>query len=274
MKVIEQFLESKTGDDSKCEDGIFVSDDFLAVIDGSSGQTKKIYNGKTTAQIAKDLILQTLPNLSKEIKAHDAIVACDSAIRQWYRDNDLYDYMKKYPVERCCATLIVYSNFHRELWMVGDCQALVDQSHITYPIFIEYLYTNIRAFYLETELKKGKTEKELRENDTGRAFIQPLITEQALLQNTDSHYGFYMLDGFFQKTFPIKIVDVGSNTKQLILASDGYPELHPTLETSENALAHIVKNDPLGFRLIKSVRAVRENGNAFDDRAYLRVELT
>ena len=45
MKVIEQFIRSKTGDDSTGEDGIFINDDFLTVIDGSSNQVKATYNG-------------------------------------------------------------------------------------------------------------------------------------------------------------------------------------------------------------------------------------
>src|SRR5258708_35363561 len=125
MKVIEQFIASRTGDMSTCEDGLFISDDFCVVVDGSRNQLNRMYQGKTTAQIARDSILTTFPTLQKTIAALEAILALDSAIATWYQDNNLSELMQNNPAERCSASLIIYSKHHHQLWMVGDCQAFV-----------------------------------------------------------------------------------------------------------------------------------------------------
>ena len=38
MKVLEQFIESKTGNQSLCEDSIFLNESFAAVIDGATSK--------------------------------------------------------------------------------------------------------------------------------------------------------------------------------------------------------------------------------------------
>lgn len=70
----------------------------------------------------------------------------------------------------------------------------------------------------------------------------------------------------------------------IILASDGYPELKSTLEESEQALHKILEEDPLLFRQFKSTKgkivkppsfgdhsSKKTGATSFDDRTYVRI---
>jgi glycerophosphoryl diester phosphodiesterase len=59
----------------------------------------------------------------------------------------------------------------------------------------------------------------------------------------------------------------------VVLASDGYPFLEPTLEASEHRLEWQRKNDPLNIGEFKATKAFSIGNNSFDDRAYIRFKV-
>lgn len=274
MKIVEQFIQSKTGDLSVCEDGIFVGKNYVAVIDGATSATKQKYDGRTTAQVAKDVLLGALEDLPVDIQALDGVMQLDDAITDWYRENNIYDSMRDNPSERCFASAVIFNGKQRQLWMVGECHALADGKHITNNKYMDQLFAGVRAFILEAELLKGKTVEELIENDIGRAYILPLLVEQTLFQNSeDKTFGFGSFDGFYNRARGVKTVDMSPNTEYVVLASDGYPELYPTLTQSEDALQRLLRTDPLCFRQNKQVRAFPKGAASFDDRSYVRIKI-
>ena len=56
----------------------------------------------------------------------------------------------------------------------------------------------------------------------------------------------------------------------IVLASDGYPFLKPTLSESEEALEEQRRRDPLNITTFKATKAFRRGMNSFDDRSYIR----
>ena len=68
-------------------------------------------------------------------------------------------------------------------------------------------------------------------------------------------------------------MNIPPETQVVVLASDGYPYLLPSLLETENALASVIKEDPLCFRRFKSVKGVGPGNISFDDRAYLKFSL-
>ena len=56
-----------------------------------------------------------------------------------------------------------------------------------------------------------------------------------------------------------------------VLASDGYPFLHPTLKESEAALARQLADDPQNISSFVATKGLVEGNNSFDDRAYIRL---
>ena len=57
----------------------------------------------------------------------------------------------------------------------------------------------------------------------------------------------------------------------VVLASDGYPRILPTLAASEEALAGLLAADPLCIGPLCGTKGVRPGNVSFDDRAYVRL---
>lgn len=157
--------------------------------------------------------------------------------------------------------------------MIGDCQCLVANEKHTNPKRIDRLLSEVRAFYLFSELRSGKTINDLLELDPGRSFILPLLERQALFQNADAPYGYSVFDGFPVALKDVKQIQVSRDATHLVLASDGYPDLASSLEESEKRLQEAIARDPLCMTLNKSTKGMGRNSSSFDDRAYLKIRL-
>ncbi len=97
--------------------------------------------------------------------------------------------------------------------------------------------------FLEAEIAKGKTLEELLQNDTGRAFILPLLERQMLFQNNPAarQYWFSIIDGFEVSDEGIYVQSLPIDIQTIVLASDGYPYLKETLEASEQCLQEVLE---------------------------------
>ena len=58
MEIIEKSIIGKSTDQSLCEDGLFISEDFIAVIDGVTAKSPGLFNGKTGGRAAMESILK------------------------------------------------------------------------------------------------------------------------------------------------------------------------------------------------------------------------
>eukprot|EP00978_Attheya_sp_CCMP212_P011107 scaffold27157_cov59-Attheya_sp.AAC.1 len=87
-------------------------------------------------------------------------------------------------------------------------------------------------------------------------------------------YRYWVLDGF-----PINLDEgmlvhsVPSNAKEVILATDGYPDIFETLQETEAHWNTIINQDPLMIRQYPSTKGVQPGAESFDDRTYLRIAL-
>jgi hypothetical protein len=61
--------------------------------------------------------------------------------------------------------------------------------------------------------------------------------------------------------------------EDLVLASDGYPEILPTLAETEARLAELLAEDPSCVGVLRGTKGVMAGQISFDDRAYLRLRL-
>ena len=69
---------------------------------------------------------------------------------------------------------------------------------------------------------------------------------------------------FQEQTKPV------SSPNEVVLASDGYPFLKPTLSASEAALAEQIANDPQNIHSFIATKGIVEGNKSFDDRTYIR----
>lgn len=273
--IEEQSLVAKTGTTESNEDLIHISPSFVAVIDGTTSKTTRLWDGKTGGQVCAQLIDRVLAQLPGEATAEEAVGAITATIKDFYETQGVLEIVQADPSQRVTAALVVASFQRKEIWFVGDCQCMLDNRLILNTKPVDTITAEARAMFLETELQRGVTIEDLRQNDAGRAFILPLLKQQQLFQNNPAAgpYWYPIIDGFPVPDGGIRIEPIPQTTQIIILASDGYPVLKDTLAASEEELQRILESDPLLFRSYKATKGVQEGYVSYDDRAYIKLRL-
>lgn len=273
--VEECFLKGKKSPSSN-EDGIIITSDFAAIIDGATAKSNFEMNGKKTGRLAMELALEAIRKFPKDIDAKEAITHITNEIYNFYVEHHLLDELKAQPGKRFTANGVIYSYARNEVWQVGDCQCIIGNLYSSNEKEIDGIMANARSAFNEVALANGMaTMQSLAEHDLGRDFIAPFLSQQAILQNNpdkNQRYAFPVFDGFPVNMEQVNIFPVGK-VKEIILSSDGYPRLFSTLKESECYLMNILKNDPLCMRQYKSTKGIKNGNCSFDDRAYLRISL-
>ena len=98
----------------------------------------------------------------------------------------------------------------------------------------------------------------------------PLIEKQLWFENRPGMFGYPVLNGLNFAEEMIKVWSVPDGV-EVVLASDGYPELCGTLAESEKRLKEILAEDPLCIGRNAGTKGVMEGLESFDDRTYARV---
>ena len=274
MKIIEQFIEGKTGTLSACEDAIFVSDDFAAVIDGATSKSARKYNNEFPGRACAQLIINALEDLPRKSSSGQAVAYLSGAILSLYKRLKLVSHLARLPLGRASACIAIYSKYRNEIWMVGDCQCLVDKTRYTNRKTIDDLLANVRSLYIQAELAAGRSYSAIQASDPGRKYILPLLKRQMCFQNSTqkSDFVYGVLDGFMVPEQEIRVIKL-SSPRTIVLASDGYPKVFASLARSESYLAKVLKKDPLCYLEYKSTKGLKKGDSSFDDRAYLKIRV-
>ena len=255
----------------KSEDGIVVTSDFIAVIDGSTSKTKRRHcplmsNGRYTMLLISRFIRKMPANTS----CHEFCMGVTKTIRKHYWLRFPVNRMKQHPEERLCASTIIYSRLRREVWMVGDCQCLIGGEYFDNPKPYELSLAEMRVKKVKELLAQGVTQHELLQaHDPAREVMIPTMLE--VMQNQNVTYA--VIDGFKIPENKVKVIPLDFHKWEIVFASDGYPKLSNTLEESEKLLDFQRKTDPLNIGEFKATKAFVEGNNSFDDRSYIRFEV-
>ena len=287
MKIIESSIIGKKSPEA-CEDGMVVTDDFIAVIDGSTSKTPKhlnpdMKNGRYAMMLISEYIRE-------ELKADASVDDFCQGVTVYiynkvYEKLGVEERLKEHPEERLTASAILYSRTRNEVWMVGDCQAIIDGK----------LYENGKPYEQEIARKRVELIEQGLSPAEARKQIEPLLIE-AMLSGQNQTYP--VIDGFPIYREGVKVVSVSDScsvqdsvpasdsvpcsdsvsasgtffvsSSEIVLASDGYPFLEPTLAASEAALAEQIANDPQNIRSFIATKGIVEGNKSFDDRTYIR----
>ncbi len=287
MKIIESSIIGKKSPEA-CEDGMVVTDDFIAVIDGSTSKTPKhlnpdMKNGRYAMMLISEYIRE-------ELKADASVDEFCQGVTAYiynkvYEKLGVEERLKKHPEERLTASAILYSRIRNEVWMVGDCQAIIAGK----------LYENGKPYEEKIARKRVELIEQGLSPAEARKQIEPLLIE-AMLSGQNQTYT--VIDGFPIYREGVKVVSVSdsssvqdsvpasdsvpcsdsasasgtipSSSSEIVLASDGYPFLKPTLAASEAALAEQIANDPQNIHSFIATKGIVEGNKSFDDRTYIR----
>lgn len=287
MKIIESCIIGKKSQEA-CEDGMVVTDDFIAVIDGSTSKTPKhlnpdMKNGRYAMMLISEYIRE---ELKVDASVDDFCQGVTAYIyNKVYEKLGVEERLKEHPEERLTASAILYSRTRNEVWMVGDCQAIIDGK----------LYENGKPYEQEIARKRVELIEQGLSPAEARKQIEPLLIK-AMLSGQNQTYT--VIDGFPIYREGVKVVSVSvsssvqdsvpasdsvpcsdsasasdtipSSSSEIVLASDGYPFLKPTLAASEVALAEQIANDPQNIRFFIATKGIVEGNKSFDDRTYIR----
>lgn len=275
MEIIEQHREGKKGGTDKCEDEFVVTDGFACVIDGVSSKANRLWEGQTSGLRAATIVKEAVLYLPHEADLDTAIEHLTNSVLTYYREKGVEQDLRSNPVYRLAATIALYSLYRNEIWLVGDCQCIVDGKSYTNPLLIDEVMAGARAAYLHMELKKGRTIEDLLVNDVGRDYIMPLMANQWVFQNSldNNPYTYSVIDGFQVPRSRIKTVKVPNDAEYIVLASDGYPFLRPTLSESEELLREVLTEDKLCINKYKALTGLTDGKISYDDRAYIKLAL-
>ena len=266
MQIIEQALVPKNPK-KKSEDGIVVTADFIAVIDGSTSKTRLRHSMlRSNGRYAMQLISRYIRRMPKTIRCDEFLRGVTAYIRKHYRQSMLTR-LAQHPEDRLTASVILFSRVSREIWLVGDCQCLVGGTYYDNPKPAEAELAAMRAEEVRRQLAGGKTVDDLLRHDTARPVIIPRMLETMRQQNID----YSVVDGFPIDRRHIRIITLDFQPWDIVMASDGYPFLCATLDESERRLRQQRDSDPLNIGpLFQATKAFHPDFNSFDDRSYIR----
>lgn len=293
MKIIESSIIGKKSSEA-CEDGMVVTDDFIAVIDGSTSKTPKhlnpdVKNGRYAMMLISEYIRE---ELKTDASVDDFCQGVTAYIyNKVYEKLGVEERLKEHPEERLTASAILYSRTRNEVWMVGDCQAIIAGK----------LYENGKPYEEKIARKRVELIEQGLSPAEARKQIEPLLIK-AMLSGQNQTYT--VIDGFPIYREGVKVVSVSdsssvqgsvsssdscsvqdpvscsgsasasdtipSSSSEIVLASDGYPFLEPTLAASEAALAEQIANDPQNIHSFIATKGIVEGNKSFDDRTYIR----
>lgn len=276
MKVIEKFIKGKFDKEELCEDGISVTEDFIAVIDGVSSQSQFKYNNKKLGKIICDILLEAIPKLDKDFDCYQSIDFLNDYILKFYKEHGIFERISDDAANQPSASVIIYSKYYNQIWLIGDCLALYGNTILENRLEVDELYTKIRTMTIEYLLATGYTEEQLLEEDIARNFVQNLTKRQPYIRNKiyNSEYDYAVIDGFNKPDERlIKCIDLPKGIKEIVFISDGYRKPFDTLKKTEEYLKYIKEVDPLCYKDFAYIRGFYKNQESYDDRAYVRFEI-
>lgn len=110
MRIIEQHCQGKRTDQSLNEDGLIITDDFAAVVDGATSKSVRHLWQPSGGVMAKDLALEVIAGLPADADMRQTQQAIDGRFRQAHSEHgaDTAVFTDE-PVERLQANAVVYS---------------------------------------------------------------------------------------------------------------------------------------------------------------------
>lgn len=280
-RQIENFVQGKLNQPEKCEDILFTSSDYVAVIDGSSIKSRH-FGDKTSGRYIAELIAEALKDLPPNLTMEAATLIINKYIRQKLGYPDSAAVMTAGP--RPAASVAILSLSKMEVWAYGDTLLTVDGIPHDLTKEIDNVTTLARCAYVRGRLLAGDTVDQLIRSTADLDLIQPLLQlQQAQFLNNKkaAHLAYANIDGADEVIDLVKIISVAS-AKEIIMGSDGYPYLEPTLIKTEEELARALRLDPLMIDLYPQVKGLRLPNDApmgtplptrYDDCCYVRLAM-
>lgn len=260
----EIFLIGKNGN-TVCGDQLLNGAYYNAIVDGVTPKSDRLWDGRPGDVFVSDYLIKQIDALPEDIDGKAALEYLNKTLRNCYGGRSIAEIE---PFEMLQASVLIFSKSRREIWCYGDCQFSINGIVYENKKRVDQILSLVRSLYLETEISLGKSLNDLKDADTGRSYIMPLLKNECLFANTNHPYGYPVLCGTrivpeFLQIVPVKYGD------HIVFASDGYPKLFGTLYDSERYLEQMILKDPLCMNENCQTKGVIGINKSYDDRSYL-----
>jgi hypothetical protein len=185
------------------------------------------------------------------------------------------------------ASLVIYDSKARFLYHLGDCSFGFVLPHGFMPLYHERLVDRLaatrRAQIIKAFAEKGTLPVGV---DPGREAIMEDLRAAVTLANAnplaysphDTLHGVPKRDlvyPVFDAISPLApaLISLPADLKSLVLSSDGYPKLFPSLRDSEEYLDTSLRLDPMRIGDHASTKGIAPGAVSFDDRSYLKISV-
>jgi hypothetical protein len=272
VRLVEQSLIAKTGHLDDCEDGLVFTDSFAAVVDGATDKTGHRFDGVTSGRYAMRVVTDAIAALPSNAEVTDAVQKLTQALADSLPPASTAE-------DRPAAVAAVYSAERREVWQIGDVgywfEGIDADDTALRRKAVDDVAIGMRVAVLTAALLRGASQEDLAENDIGREAILPLLRSQWVFSNNlaAGNLAYGVLNGLPVPGELVRVAPVPEHVRELVLASDGYPRILPTLAQTEENLKVLMARDPLCMGPLAGTKGLRPGAAGYDDRAYMRIEL-
>ncbi len=263
MRLIECVTIPKTGDINKNEDGFFIGDFFVAVIDGATAKKQGEIKGISSGRFAMLAIKEAFGKAKPDWKPVEVVRFLNEELKAAIKKCGIINFADV-PI----ASVVFCNLSRKEIVSYGDCVYRINKTEFRKTKTADMLCAKKRAAIIKRALCDGVTIEQIRENDIGRAAILDELVRQSEYANCDCENGFACINGgeTIERFLEVRKV---KSTDKIVLSSDGYPVLCDTLDETERKLADLLKKDILCINELCGTKCVLKGNLSYDDRTYI-----
>ncbi|MFF9601737.1 hypothetical protein ACF1GY_05585 [Streptomyces sp. NPDC014684] len=249
---------------------------FAGVVDGVTDKSGRSYGTDSGGRLAAKRVAAALCALAADATADQAVSAATIAVAEL---RDVFGVPDGDPTPPA-AGFAILSVQRREIWRVGDANVAwtsgLEWVQREGETLLDKAAATVRAVYLTALLEQGADPTKLTATDPGREVILPMLQMQGMLANRDAAdpLGYGVIDGTQVPPRHIEVFALPDAACEVVMVTDGYLSAAPTLQAAEAELRLSLVADPLRIKAHRATKAVRPGAESFDDRSYVRVQLT
>lgn len=268
LKPIESNTVSKTGDAIGNQDGLVITGSYIGVIDAYQTRGWRAWNKMPGGLFARTVLERAIGNLAPGLDHREAFTLLHNALQsegakciEGMADEEIY----AFPMAR----VTIYSADKKQIWRLGDSPFVVDGELNRPRNEALEAAAAYRAQVLNKFLAQERDLYDLVNSDIGRSAIMETIAKED--RKADGVTALTARQGASLETI-LEHVEVFQlhDDQMVILGTDGYPHLLPTLDESEDWLMEEKDRDPLFINDYKALRGWGEYDGGYDDRTYVR----
>lgn len=263
-----RFIMGKNGSQDWCGDAYVWGENYIAVIDGATPKGSLLWDGMKGDVFISHLLVSVIEKMDKNLSGPEAITYLNLIVKDEYQKHGV-EFSTLKPEERLQCSVLIYSRVRNEIWSFGDCMLKINEREFYNIKDGDRMLSALRAFCIQIEKDRtGDQREDLQLSEYGRRCILPYLKQYVTLANRNVPFGYDVLDGGSINASHVKIYAVQKNDF-VVMATDGYPRLFDSLESTEKYLQMALEVDPMCIGILQGTKGISEGNVSYDDRTYL-----